>query len=245
MTDGDVQVRLNQVSKQRWSVDLVKEVYGVDLSEKSSLVVQFKLWAGRYDKDLTVIGDDVDRWMFQLFLQDREWVPSTIAAPQLGLKKDDFENVLGKMKEKSFISEVEHGGLFPSVYSKNFINDLPERLPSFPRQIWASRSSHVRAFHTALEKDLGFEVSLLLCSASIRFGDPDPEVSIEQDIITNEPIGLKYQDWMNFGQPIALKPDACSIFTLAQHAEVLAHYRMSKGKDELLERASEVIGQGK
>lgn len=244
MNTADVQHRLNLVSKQRWSFDLIQEIYGLDLSRDNSLTVQFKLWAGRYDKDLTAIGTDVDRWLFQAFLQDRELVPIVIAAPQLGLLVQDFEGTLQKMKDESYISPAELGGVFPSVFPKNFIRDLPERLPSFPRKTWGKRSSYVRAFHVAVAEDLDLSPTLLLCSAAEKLKDAEPEVSIERDIITTDPIGIHYQDWMDFKQPIALKPDACSIFTLAEYGDILSDYRMSKGKSALIDKALAVIREG-
>jgi hypothetical protein len=232
---------LGEVSRQRWSFELMEKTYGLNLKENSSLTVQFRMWAGRYGKESEVINDDVDRWLFEMFLQYRELVPVKIAAPQLGLDTPDLVQILNVMTDSGCISSSERDGVFLEVISKNVIRDLPGRLPSFPRKTWESRSSYVRAFHEAVAQDLKLSVVLLQCSASERLKDPEPEVSMERDIITNEPIGLQYQDWMDFKQPITLKPDACSIFTLVQYSEILDDYRMSKGKAELVEKVKATL----
>lgn len=75
------------------------------------------------------------------------------------------------------------------------------------------------------------------CSASKALRKNPPDVAYERDIITREPIGFSHQVWLDFGKPLALKPDACSIITFVQHESVLRPFSTRVRDDEELEAA--------
>ena len=240
MTTTEIRKRLEIVTKQRWPRDPFMEFYEVDLWAPDSAVgAQFREWAGGFQNGKKVLGaKDVDRWMFERFIVQREWMPQCMVADQLAISSKDLENVLRAMERNNYISKLVIQGEVPGMYPKSLVRNLPKRLPSFSRKTFSSQSSFVRAFHDAIKKDLkGVSVHLELCSASKALNEKPPDVAYERDIITRQPIGISHQVWLAFGKPLALKPDACSIFTFVQHEKVLLPFSMGGRDDRELEAA--------
>lgn len=238
MTNEAVSQRLALVSQPRWNKDLFIEWYGVDIWKDSPLKLQFQLWADRFKKGKTVVGtDDVDRCMFELFCQTREWVPIAAAASRLATSKEDFTKFLNAMHADKIISKTQILGDEPGVFSESFLRSLPRLLPSFPITTFSSQSSYTCKFHETIGRDLpGLNIALLNCAASVWFGEDPVEAASERDIITSEPIGLGHQIWLEFNKPLSLRPDACSSLTLVKHEALLSPYSMGgPGASELPE----------
>lgn len=228
MTDAEVIQRLALVRQRRWPRTLFLEWYGVDLWEDPSLKAQFKIWAARLPKGEGVVGDnDVDRWTFELFCQDRECVPISEAAAQFAMSTKDFESVLVAMSDAQFIEPLPEKGKVPRVCPESLLRILPKLLPTFSRKTYASQSSYTLEFHAAISRDLPeLQIKLLRCVASELFNEDPVETASERDIITLEPIGLGYQIWLEFNKPLSLKPDACSVKTYAQFDSLLKDVAM-------------------
>ena len=247
MTEHEVLARLEIIKSRRWFKDQFIKWYGVDLwASGCSPAAQFKVWASRFDDGSNCMSpDDIDRWKFERFLVAREWLPTNQAALQFGMSVEQFDEVLKGLVSKDLIDEkmidIETHGIFPS----NFLRDLPKRLPSFPRKIFTSHSSYVREFHVAIKKDLGLHVVLLVCEASRFLGDSPPEVAYECDIITSIPISISHQVWLDFGKPLALKPDACSVLTYLRHESLLSEYSMGGPEDGKLESVRNILTRQK
>ena len=242
MTNQEILKRLRIVKEQRWSRIPFIEHYGVDVdlwSPNSAVGAQFREWAGSFPKGSKVMGSqDVDRWMFERFIIQREWMPKCMVADQLAMSAVDLENVLSAMARENYISELVTRGEVPGMYPKSLVRNLPKRLPSFSRKTFSSQSNFVRAFHEAIKKDLkDVSVHLELCSASQALKENPPDVAYERDIITRQPIGISHQVWLDFGKPLALKPDACSIITFVQHEKLLLPFSMGGRDDKELETA--------
>lgn len=229
MTDKEVAQRLKIVRNRRWERDFFKAWYGVDLLEKDSLLFsQFETWVKHLPKGSEVIGEnDVDHWVFELFCQQREWVPLAEAATRFAMSLVDFELFLKSMSTAKIIAPSQVEGDVPGVYSESFLRNLPKLLPSFPRKLFSSHSDYTEAIHKAIAEYLqNLPIKLLHCSASVFLNENPIETALERDIITCEPIGLGHQIWFEFNKPLSLKPDACSITTYVKHEIVLKQYSM-------------------
>ena len=170
-------------------------------------------------------------------------MPYYSAAIQCAMSNDDFSKTLNEMANRDYISpslvDGEVGGMYPS----SLLRDLPKRLPSFPRKIFSSHSAHVRAFHQAIKDDLKIDdIKFLRCTASAAFNEDVLDAACDYDIITMEPIGITHRVWLEFGKPIALSPDVCSIITYAKHESVLRDLCMGMPEDSELSMAREFLG---
>lgn len=239
MTEDEVSNRLETVRKTRWKRAFFKEWYGVDLLDKGSLLFkQFETWVQRLTKKNEIIGEeDVEHWAFELFCQQREWVPLAEAAARFAMSPQDFKLFLDAMGNKNLIAPSQIDGDVSGVYSESFLRNLPKLLPSFPRRTFTSQSSYTYEFHTTITTDLpDLHIHLLHCSVSEWLKEVPVEAASDRDIITREPIGLGHQIWLEFKKPLALKPDACSIRTYAQHKSLLSTFSMGgPGFSELSE----------
>ena len=57
-----------------------------------------------------------------------------------------------------------------------------------------------------------------------------PDMAAAFDAITLEPVGLRYQVWLETKKPANLRPDVCSLKFYAQHEAELADYVMQGGE---------------
>ena len=58
----------------------------------------------------------------------------------------------------------------------------------------------------------------------MRFRDEPPEYAYEFDMLTSEPVSVRYQLWLDIGKPVRLKPDVCSVKTYFLHKKLLRDY---------------------
>jgi hypothetical protein len=89
---------------------------------------------------------------------------------------------------------------------------------------FSSHSSMCRALHDAIKAELNLVVQPLLCVTSTVLDTENPDLADAFDAITLDPVGLRYQVWLDTRKPVNLRPDVCSLKFYAQHEnELRAH----------------------
>jgi hypothetical protein len=78
-----------------------------------------------------------------------------------------------------------------------------------------------RALHDAIRTELDVKVEPLLCVTSRILDPEEPDVAAAFDAITLDPVGLRYQVWLNTDKPVNLRADVCSLKFYAQHEREL------------------------
>lgn len=246
MTSPQVQERISQLHRKLWSFGEIREWFGAELkTEKQSLLAQFRIWAEARKKPLETVlhmeTEHIHRPYFEWFLQDRGLTPVRSAAASLGMSAQSLKETLDAAvnANEPLITEIEASGDYPgsNVYRAGFISNFYSRFPELARYTFTSHSSFCRRLHDEIRKVLGVEVISLTCETSAKIGDDPPEIACDLDVITQDPMGLPYQLWLDIDKPIQLKPDACSWVTYLRHENLLmplvhvendAHFQKSR-----------------
>ena len=237
MTDPDVIQRINLFKRKLWQFPEVKNWYDIDLSVEGGFVARLKIWTTRFD-DTTILNDFayscINHHYLELFMQDLGLTAKRGAAAQLGMAVESFNLFLKKGMEKKIIAEHEAQGVYPEVgvFSTQWVGDLHRRFPALEKMTFTSFSSFCRLLHKEIKEALGFEVIEQICPTSKAIGESLPEIGYEIDIITQEPVGLPFQIWLETDKPIQLKPDVCSWLTYIKHEAVLSSHAWSQRNEQ-------------
>lgn len=245
LTNEHVQARIKHFCEKQWSYQEVHEWYGINVSEdpqpgaSQSLLNQYRFWA---EKRASNDGPDLDRetlnrMEFELFLQHRGLISLRMAAIQLGMFEDSLRKTLAAAKNAGLVTSPEADGEFPSagVYRASLVGDLHYRFPAIANMTFPTYSSFCRRLHECIRVELGLDVQPALCPTSVLLEDDPPEVGHDLDVITQAPIGLPYQLWLDTGKSMQLRPDACSWLTYLKHEAALESF-VSIEKDTHLDQ---------
>lgn len=237
MDETEAQARLTLLRQKLWPFAEIRNWFGIELLEgHKSLLAQYRIWAEEYRRGATVLDTSeqlIHRNLFELFLQQRELLGVRSAAVQWGMNPESFVIVLAAALEKGYISEGESKGDFPGVYRASLINDFHKRLPKLARTIFPSYSRFVQRLHEEIQAVLGVEIHPLHCLTSQAVGEDPPDFAHDFDSITNEPMGIGFQVWLETNKPIQLGPDSCSWITYVRFEQVLKGEVLGRRDDQL------------
>ena len=78
-------------------------------------------------------------------------------------------------------------------------------------KVFASRAGMCIAFHAAIASDLKIDVTPVYCVTSAVLEPEAPDIAVAFDAITMDPVGLRYQVWLDTKKPVSLAADVCSL----------------------------------
>ena len=91
-----------------------------------------------------------------------------------------------------------------------------------------------------IQAALGITVTPVHCLTSQVIGETPPDFAHDFDSITNEPMGISFQLWLETEKPIQLRPDSCSWITYIRFEDVLKDQVVGR-RDEQLEKHRNAI----
>lgn len=223
METAAVKTRLALAKRPLWSYDEISAWFGIELGGVSQQFEgQFAVWGEKY-RARAVLAEPgkVNRFYLELFLQSRELVPVRFAAVELGMDVKSFREMLDAARDRGLVSKAEAEGEFPGIYRQTLVRDFHKRFDVLKGMLFLTHSGFVSMLHGQISDVLGVTVTALSCIASQAMGDSPPDYARSFDIITDDPIGNRYQVWLETGKPIQLRPDACSYLTYLRHEAAL------------------------
>lgn len=103
-----------------------------------------------------------------------------------------------------------------AAYTEAGLSRLHMMFPDLANTVFADHSDYCEALHETLRAQ-GIDVEDVRDPTSRVLGDQEPDYGYEWDIVTDGPVGLRFQVWLDFGRkPINLSPDVCSYVTFIQ-----------------------------
>lgn len=123
-----------------------------------------------------------------------------------------------------------NSGISDQLVRQREASTLYRHLRSMRLKTFSSHSAMCRALHAAIRVELGVEVTPQLCVTSLALGEEEPDLADAFDAISLDPVGLRYQVWLETRKPVNLRPDVCSLKLYARHEDVLRAYVM-KGSE--------------
>lgn len=227
-----ISLRLGQFSRRLWTKSELENWYQIDFADipTQRLLAETGWFAGTFDKPTTLKdgADHFNHWHWERFLQRRELVPVIDAAAQLAMSVADFRRVTEQFMKHPGVSSVGSPWANDSncVVRKAFLRDFHKGFESLRRTIFASHSSYIRQIHHEISEQLGIRFETRFdCTDSI-LGETEPRSGYYVDCLTDEPVGLGREVFLEFKKPIELAPDCCSWLTFANHKNLILPYML-------------------
>lgn len=232
LDDDAIEARLALLREPLWSPRLIEDVYGLRLPDEQ-LLGRVRSWAARLRKPRPVEREGrIDRVLLENYFQWSRTLPNKWAAARLGMSQRSFEEVLARMEECGVFLRNTFDFSAQTV-EESLIRDVRSYFPELQSRLFSDHDAWARAVHQAVESALGVAVEPIFCVTSCALGEDPPDYAHEFDIITGDPVGLRYTVWLDLGKPINLRPDVCATLTYAQHKAVMAPYLFPEAPPDL------------
>lgn len=204
--------------------DVVTALYGWDWPH-SDVVAGLTGWQAHYWPGVPAFsGDRVNRFALEAYLDFRGVVPLKVAGARLGMDEHSMRTTLDRMALWGI--EIKPEYLVP----EGLLDRFSALFDGTQHTIFRNHTSYCQALHRSIRNELGFEV--------VPLPDPDARAAGKDDlangfdILTDRPLCIRYELLLEFGKPIHLRPDVCSV-ALLQNVDVAdaVRERMMDGQD--------------
>ena len=221
--------RLDQIKTEWCDIETFKCIYGLDINSEDSkpLKESFRQWQEQSRRKNNCFHENetkVNRWLFELFLQHNNLITTLMAGIEVSMLQNDFINLLDKMQQKGMIL----GGCFfdckCGVIPEPIVSNLQLCFNSLKFKSFWNTSEYIEILHKTITQELDMQFNPVRPFLS----DIENGYATEYDIITGKPFESRDQVWLDFGKPIALKPDICSIYTYVMYKHELEGYLFSQ-----------------
>jgi hypothetical protein len=225
MLTPEQQERLEALKRPWCSLGLVRALYGLDLEVDEALLGAFRSWAlGRRRPLEALRPGEVHRHHLETFLQVEKLLPMKLAAARLGMDADSLAEVEEALRPRGFYLTSP---LSQQLAMEARLRGVTRYLPAVSAQIYSDHDDFCSSLHETLAKELDLHVKALRCVTSVAWGEQPPQYAYEFDAITIEPVGIRYQVWLDFKKPMHLKPDCCALKTYRENEELLRGHVLS------------------
>lgn len=186
---------------------LLRELYGIELPDEQ-LFGRFRAWGRRLRRKKEVEkGQLVNRHALETYFQFDGTLPIKWAAVRLGMDADSFNQVLDALEDRGDII-LNRADYSPQIIDEKLVREIYRLFPTLSGTVFGDHTIYCGDLHDAIREDLKIEVRGLRCVTAQLLNEDD--FAHDFDAITLEPVGLRYQVWLEVGKPINLRPDACS-----------------------------------
>ncbi|HUY31548.1 MAG TPA: hypothetical protein VMV69_02125 [Pirellulales bacterium] len=221
MNTDEFQERLETARSRRCTFDFVQAYFGLDFRADAYLRRDYDFWMRQRGKPDPLKDECLDRWRLEKFLQDRQLLPVKWAALQLGMAEAALVRLRARMQETGPILAYHTS---PDLLGKSFEEDLLAQLPQFRYQTPSNHNDFCRRLHEWILEVFDVTVEPVHCATSERVGHQPPEYAKYLDIVALDPVGPRYQLWLDFGKWMTLPPDRCSVLLFAAHPNELVPF---------------------
>ena len=225
MNTEHIQSRLNALTIERCGYDLIGSLYGIQRNQNDQLFARYWAWARRLGLEHPTDDATISRHSFEMYLQSNRMVPLRIAGVRLGMDVESLTCVLEQLSAKTLISDPTQQ-TYKDVVDEHFLRDFYANFNDLRLRLFSDHNSYCRALHEAIRQELGCVVVPLHCVTSAALGETPPDYAHDFDCISDAPIGLRYQAWLDTKKPMSLRPDACGLLLYVQQEALLKPHLM-------------------
>lgn len=226
--------RLEALKRPWCTAQLLEDLLGVDLVADPKLAATVRSWAEKFRGDPLVTrpsssGLLVHRHGLETFLLQNGLVSWKWAAIYLGLETHVLQDVVARLEANGYPVQVR-SGVSDQLVRQRETASLIRVFPSLRNKVFASHDGMCIALHSTIASDLNIEFTPIHCVTSEILEPMSPDIAVAFDAITMDPVGLRYQVWLDTSKPVNLAPDVCSLkFYARNEADLLP--QLMKGSE--------------
>jgi len=227
------------ITKDWVPFEVLRILYGISRDDEA-LWGGFRAWPNTLRRPREVIRpDEINRHFFETFLQQSGLLPLKWAAARLGMQDDSFNELFEALRAKGRISEPDVFFTAQTV-RESFIRSIHQIFPDLKHRVFGDYNSFCLSLHRAIKKNLKIRVKGLFCVTSRALKEEPMDFAYEFDCLNGEPVGLRYQVWLDTKKPINLRPDVCSTKLYYEHEEELKHMLFSTQKPDIPQKLRKI-----
>jgi hypothetical protein len=226
--------RLAALTQPWCPADFVAELLGVDVPGDPRLASAFRSWSTRFRGESQVErtrggGPEVDRHNLETFLVQNGLISWKWAAAYLGMQTEALVEVADRLDGIGAPTQLR-STVSDQVARQREAALLFRAFPSLRGRTFSDHSRMCRTLHATIKSDLGIEVEPLICVTSAILDPQEPDIAAAFDAVTFDPVGLRYQVWLETKKPANLRPDVVSLKFYAKNEAELREQVM-KGSE--------------
>ena len=230
------EARLKELMSPWCTADLVADLLGLDLLSDPRLVGAVRAWAARFRGDAVVVrqttaGPAVHRHALEAFLLQNGLISWKWAAIYYGLEAQVLKEVVERLEGAGDLVQIR-SGVSDQLVRQREAASLFRAFPGLRNTVFASRNGMYIALHAAIAADLNIDFTPVSCVTSEVLEPTSPDIAVAFDAITMDPVGLRYQVWLDTKKPVNLAADVCSLKFYAKNEADLRPYVMKGGEPE-------------
>jgi hypothetical protein len=232
------EARLKALMSPWCTAELVEDLLGLDLDVRADprLVGAMRSWAARFRGDDPVVrqttsGLEVHRHVLEAFLLQNGLISWKWAAIYYGLETQVLQEVVDHLEGRGDLVQIR-SGVSDQLVRQREVTSLFRVFPLLRNKVFASHNGMCIALHSAIASDLKIKFTPVSCVTSAVLEPLAPDIAVAFDAITMDPVGLRYQVWLDTKKPVNLAPDVCSLKFYAKYEPVLRPYVMKGGEPE-------------
>jgi hypothetical protein len=215
---------------------LVVDLLDIDLFADPKLAGAMRSWAARFRGDELVVrqttsGPEVHRHALEAFLLQNGLISWKWAAIYYGLETQVLRDVVDRLEGVGDLVQVR-SGVSDQLVRQREAASLFRAFPLLRNKVFASHDGMCIALHAAIASDLNINFTPVSCVTSAVLEPEAPDIAVAFDAITMDPVGLRYQVWLDTKKPVNLAPDVCSLKFYAKNETDLRLHVMKGGEPE-------------
>ncbi len=214
--------RFDALMQENCGEKLIQDLYGISRSDDTSFFLRYLVWGQRLGVRPVDTSGRINRHMFETFLQRMKLVPVRLAGARSGMTEVAFRKTMEILAIQG-ITDAEFEAT-KCVVSEGFVRDLSNQFKALQFRTFGSHDDYCRRLQQALADEFKIEVEPLYCVTSQKLGENPADFAYEFDAITLDPIGLRYQVWLDTKKPMNLRPDVCSLWFYVREETALKQY---------------------
>lgn len=213
MTETQVSARLALLRQRLWPRADLSRWVGIDLDANRPLIAQFHMWQSLDPEAAFAPPDNLDRWAFERFLTTKKYIGKRGAALALAVTEDCFTRIVQSAGTRNLLQKFEAAGE-TGVYRSDVFSDFHKHFAALRSTTFSDRNVYFEKLHREIERYLGVSVTPVTSVTADALGETEFATSL--DALTEEPMGLRYQVYLETHKPIHLRPDSCSWLTFVR-----------------------------
>ncbi|HEY5957898.1 MAG TPA: hypothetical protein VIV60_15150, partial [Polyangiaceae bacterium] len=139
------------------------------------------------------------------------------------MSTETFNEIVARLEGEALCPPLA-SGISEQPVREREASQLSRAFSSLHRRTFSNHSAKCRALHEAIRNELALAVEPLFCVTSQVLEPDDPDMAAAFDAITLDPVGNRYQVWLDTKKPINLRADVCSLKFYAQNESELRDY---------------------